>query len=549
VGLPEEVEGVLGGGLQIGGTAAQPTVAGALQVIEGRVGGVEVSPALIAVSPSETAYKLMGLFGLGEGSLELAGSLDYDFDSGVALEGLLQREGLSIDVWGRGVPLGVLSVVDPAIGKAEGLVTVRGHVGGSLGQPSADLELLLEEGSIEYPPLGVVVENLVLQAETEGDELLIRRASGSTTALQGRSGRRSGSFQAEGSIPFRGEEPSMEVSLDFEEALISNLGDLQLVLSGGLMVTGEWPALVFQGAIGVDESRVVIDEEFWLSQATLSLDPDLNIHREETAVEAEGVAVERAYWEDFVAQLSVDLGNNSWGEARVPLDATYGAVSSALSTVAVQGRVRGTLEVDGTLEDALVKGEIETDRAEAVVFGAEFDVDRGGVVRFTGSDYQNPELDLSATHETNGYGDVTVDISGTVEAMSLQFRSSEGLSEKDIAALLLLGRPTSELGEGEGGLVEAAVGALAGRAESIGLGDWVDLFQLETQGDAISAYTVGKAVGDKAFLSYSWDSTADEDENMMELTLEVFFTRHVQTQVVTGDSGQSSVDVFLRWRF
>jgi len=412
------------------------------------------------------------------------------------------------------------------------------------------LDLLLEDGSIEYPPLGVAVENLVLQAETEGDALLIRRASGSTTALQGgRGGRRAGRFQAEGSIPFRGEDPSMAVSLDFEEALISNLSNLQLVLSGGLQVTGEWPALVFEGAIGVDESRVVIDEEFWLSQATLSLDPDLRIHREEVAVDAEDLEVERAYWEEFVARLSVDLGNNSWGEARVPLDATYGAVSSALSTVAVQGRVRGSLEVNGTLEDALVEGQIETDRAEAVVFGAEFEVARGGVVRFTGSDYQNPELDLSATHETNGYGDVTVDISGTVEAMSLQFRSSEGLSEKDIAALLLLGRPTSELGEGEGGLVEAAVGALAGRAESIGLGDWVDLFQLETEGDAISAYTVGKAVGDKAFLSYSWDSTADEDENMMELTLEVFFTGHVQTQVVTGDSGESSVDVFLRWRF
>ena len=341
----------------------------------------------------------------------------------------------------------------------------------------------------------------------------------------------------------------MSVALNFEEAMLSNLSNLQLVLSGGMNVTGEWPGLVFEGAIAVDESRVAIDEEFWLSQATLSLAPDLRIHREEVAVETEGVQVERAYWEDFVADLSVDLGNNSWGEARVPLDATYGVVSSALSTVAVQGRVRGTLDVEGTLEDALVEGQIETDRAEAVVFGAEFKMARGGVVRFTGSDYQNPELELSAVHTTKGYGDVTVDISGTVEAMSLQFRSSDGLSEKDIAALLLLGRPTSELGEGEGGLVEAAVGALAGRAESIGLGDWIDLFQLETEGEAISAYTVGKAVGDKAFLSYSWDSTADKDENMMELTLEVFFTRHVQTQIIAGDSGESSVDVFLHWRF
>ena len=49
VGLPEEIEGVLGGGFQIGGSAAQPTVAGALQLVDGRVGDVAVSPALVAI--------------------------------------------------------------------------------------------------------------------------------------------------------------------------------------------------------------------------------------------------------------------------------------------------------------------------------------------------------------------------------------------------------------------------------------------------------------------------------------------------------------------
>ena len=550
VPIPEGVQGFLGGGFQVGGTGAHPTLAGAVQVIEGRLGDLVLAPALVAVSPTEGAFNVMGLFGLGEGSLEFAGSVPFDFDADFDLDTTLHREGLALDVWGRGVPLGVMSLVDPAIQGAQGRVVVSGHVGGSLLDPVPEIQVSLESGRLDYPPLGIGMRDLAFQADTTADALRIVTLSGGTRSLVGNKGK-NGSLTAQGEfpLPWRG-DAGMNIGVRLDDLLLADLPELEVVLAGGVKVTGAWPALVATGAFELVEANVVVDEDVWLSQATMRLDPDLRIHRESVVLEeGEGVTNQGEWWENLVADVEVDLGNNTWGEALVPLDVTYGAVSSVFSTVAAKGRVRGRVRVKGTIEDALVEGQVETERATAVVFGSEFEVERGGVIRFTGTDYTNPEVDLTAVHETTQYGDVSVDISGTLEALTLAFRSSVGLNEKDIAALLLLGRPTSELGDGEGSLVGAAVGAMAGRAESIGLGDWVDLFQLDTEGEAISAYTVGKAVGEKAFLSYSQDFYAEMDENQAELTLEVFFTRNMHAQVVAGDRGQSSADLFLRWRF
>jgi autotransporter translocation and assembly factor TamB len=550
VPIPEGVEGFLGGGFQVGGTLAHPTLAGAMQVIEGRLGDLVLAPALVAVSPMEGAFKIMGLFGLDEGSLEFAGSVPFDFDADFDLDTTLQRDGLSLDIWGRGIPLGVLSLVDPAIRDARGRVAVSGHVGGSLLDPVPEIQLSLQNGHLDYPPLGIGMRELAFQVDTSADALRILKVSGGTRSLVGNKGK-GGKLTAQGEFPFpwRG-DAGMDIGIRLADLLLADLPELEVVLAGDLQFTGAWPTLTATGAIELLEANVMVDENVWLSQATMRLNPDLRIHRENVALdEGDRVPTQREWWEDLVVDVEVDLGNNTWGEALVPLDVTYGAVSSVFSTVAAKGRVRGQIRVKGTLEDALVEGQVETERATAVVFGTEFEVERGGVIRFTGTDYTNPEVDLTAVHQTTQYGDVSVDISGTLEALTLAFRSSVGLNEKDIAALLLLGRPTSELGEGEGSLVGAAVGAMAGRAESIGLGDWVDLFQLDTEGEAISAYTVGKAVGDKAFLSYSRDFYAEMDENQAELTLEVFFTRNVHAQVVAGDRGQSSADLFLRWRF
>jgi autotransporter translocation and assembly factor TamB len=548
--IPAGVEGLLGGGFQVGGTLAHPTLAGAVQVIDGRLGDLVLAPALLAVSPMDGAFKVIGLFGLDEGSLEFAGRVPFDFDADFDLDTTLQRDGLALDIWGRGIPLGVLSLVDPAIREAQGRVAVSGHVGGSLLDPVPEIQLSLENGRLDYPPLGIGLRNMAFQVDTSADALRILAVSGGTRSLVGNKGK-GGTLTAQGEFPFPWKgDAGMNIGIRLDDLLLADLPELEVVLAGGLKVTGAWPALTATGTIELVEANVVVDEDVWLSQATMRLDPDLRIHRENAALEeGDPLPTQREWWEDLVVDVAVDLGNNTWGEALVPLDVTYGAVSSVFSTVAAKGRVRGQLRVKGTLEDALLEGQVETERATAVVFGSEFQVERGGVIRFTGTDYTNPEVDLTAVHATTQYGDVSVDISGTLEALTLSFRSSVGLNEKDIAALLLLGRPTSELGEGEGSLVGAAVGAMAGRAEAIGLGDWVDLFQLDTEGEAISAYTVGKAVGNKAFLSYSRDFYAKMDENQAELTLEVFFTRNVHAQVVAGDRGQSSADLFLRWRF
>jgi hypothetical protein len=41
----------------------------------------------------------------------------------------------------------------------------------------------------------------------------------------------------------------------------------------------------------------------------------------------------------------------------------------------------------------------------------------------------------------------------------------------------------------------------------------------------------------------------DEDENVFAVALEWLITRQMYAEVVTGDAGQSSGDLYMRWRF
>ena len=108
--------------------------------------------------------------------------------------------------------------------------------------------------------------------------------------------------------------------------------------------------------------------------------------------------------------------------------------------------------------------------------------------------------------------------------------------------------------QSEGGagldLLGAAIGVMAGQASQLlRMSNLVDLVEVESSGEAISAVRLGWSIGDDLFLTYAQDYAAEVDENSTEMTLEWLLSRRFQAEVSTGNAGESSADLYMRWRF
>ena len=168
----------------------------------------------------------------------------------------------------------------------------------------------------------------------------------------------------------------------------------------------------------------------------------------------------------------------------------------------------------------------------------------------------DPILNLTAVHRTSQYGDVEVVIGGSVSTLDLSFRSEDYPDETDVASILLFGSPLSELSSSEtetnNQLLALAAGALMGELERSLGGSVADLFQIDTTASGgIGAIRVGYAIGDNLFLILEYLPEADtiSGENQKQAKVEWTISRHWLVEVVTGDQGAGSADLFRTWRF
>jgi autotransporter translocation and assembly factor TamB len=306
-----------------------------------------------------------------------------------------------------------------------------------------------------------------------------------------------------------------------------------------------------EGRFQVNESKFVLSAQDWLSVDSLSLDPGIRLHRRVDIVDASDPAP--SLWSGWKYGLDVDLGQNTWVDAEVPLTDTYGVIASRVSTVGLMGRLDGSLRAESQGTGLGLEGEVDIRKGKAKVFGTDFDVENGRLL-FSGASLANPSLDIRAVYPSPQYGEIRVDIQGQPAKLQLGFSSSQGWSDTDMAAILLFKRPASSMTQSEGGvgldILGAAIGVMAGQASQfLRMSRLVDLVEVESSGESISAIRLGWSIGDDLFLTYSQDYMAEADENASEVTLEWLLSRRLQAELSTGDAGESAADLYLRWRF
>ena len=550
--IPEGLQGDLVGGVRASGDPLRPELAGALQLVDATAGDVMLAPALVSVAPADGGYDLgLNLGFAGGGSLLVDGfaPLVIDLEDLERTEDSLFSDGLELDIGGAGVPLAAVVAMATDAEDVHGMVLLDGRVYGSLLDPSADLSLELEDGGLVLPQLGVHYDELILRGAVDGKLVQLDELSVFTKPAYG-VGTTGGTLELSGSAMLDGWVPdAVDLRGDAERFWAIDTNAYRLCFSGDFEAAGRWPALEITGDVAVADARFVLDQNLFLYSGTLDLDPRLRIERSDYSAVVKAVPPP-PFYEDIVVDLDLDLARATTVQVEMPFDDTLGALYASVLTIAIETRVDGMLDVGFEDLELSLLGEVEPVWGRADIMGARFQLG-DGIISFVGGDPYDPILQLEAVHSTAQYGDVAVDITGSLADMGLAFRSDDYPDETDIVSILLTGAPLSELdgtGPGVGGaLFNAALGAVMGELESQGGGGHiVDMVELSS--DSAKA---GRAFGDDIFVTLEYEPGAeiDEGENVTEVTVDWTITRTWNAEIVTGDQGTSSADLYWTWRF
>ncbi len=593
LGVDLEIQGLLAGGVLVNGAVDRPQVTAGLQVVEMVLGEIPVTPALLTLVPVEGGYEVKLMGGTGEGELSLAGHVPFDRESeeSLDLDQELARAGLDLSVSVSDIPLAMLQLFDPGITEPAGVLEIAGKVEGSVAEPDPVVSFSVRDGGFNYEPLLVTFSDLDLFLVLDHQDLTVQSGSlmtepmftdarqvvresvqralevtgvGATRVVQGLAGGVAGDQRVDRKEPQGGivlsggahlgldglRDLDLQIGANF--AWLMDTTALVVAYTGDVNVGGDWPNLVVEGDVGLDKFRYFLDARAYLGQEGLRLDPALEIDRP-GYVSMPPPPLEPEFWEAWDIRSRIDLGYNTKLKVEVPLDTSYGTLAASASTVALDSFIRG--QVDATVRgyEVYAEGEVETYEGTTRILGRVFGIEQG-LVSFAGSDVANPVLDIEATHETAQYGDISVQISNNVEQMAMMFDSTQGWSETDIVAILLLGRPTSQFSQAQGGssheALDIALGMVAGQVEKLAGDNLVDTIEIETSSEAaLEGVKVGWAVGRNLFFTLNYTATTDDEENKIEGALEWVPVSSWYLTATTGDQGQSSLEVFKVWNF
>ncbi|MBN2800397.1 MAG: translocation/assembly module TamB domain-containing protein [Deltaproteobacteria bacterium] len=518
-----DAHGTLSGSAIVSGSLWEPRASLGLTVDGLQLSEVHADEAFFRLLPSDQGYQLEARLNTGEGDLRADGLIPLKVDLREPLDRWSDGE-LDLRISGPGIPLSIASAFDPGLQEVQGLLSVRGHIGGTLAAPEPDLRLRIEDGALAYAPLGLRAEHLDLDLLSRGSTLALSHLRALTEPIaplqlqagvgQALGARRQANLFVQGNATLEGYTPAaVRVQVDLAEAWLAGTPELQVLLSGTALMEGTWPALRTRGDLTVHHAFLDADAAAFLEQAPLTLDPRLQIYRGGALATAASKREEPAgppLYEAFDVQLGIDLGRAARMHVAMPFLDDMGSGGATFTTVDTTARLGGRVQArvrSGTPE---LLGKVEVLDGTARVALARFEIDEGAVT-FAGTDTFNPFIDLSATMPVKGGGEVGMHVTGTPEEPVVSFTSQDYPDPSQVMLILLTGQPPESLS------AASAMGSLVEMLGRSALGG-ASLGQVSYQPDGSMRF--GLPIDAKLGVEAEWRPRAKLNENRFSVETE-----------------------------
>lgn len=370
--------------------------------------------------------------------------------------------------------LDLVEVFVPQVSNLDGSVQAALDLGGSVGSPRVTGTARARADQFEVPQLGTVIEDLdVAVTDTGGGVLQLQgsaRSGGGILRLDGR-------FEPQGGNPWRA-----RVNLTGDRFLASNSAEAKVYVSPDLQVEAVPKRVDVTGSVTVPEAHLTPKE----GRSVVKPSSDVVVVRGD-----EPAAPEEAQWQVY-ARVNLKLGDKV-----------------RFTGYGFDGRVSGGLELnDAPKKITTATGSLNIEDASYTAYGRTLEVDRGRLA-YSGNPVTNPGLDFVATRTVDDKR-VGVMVSGTAADPRVKLFSNPNMSEGDILAYLVLGRPLNSAGEADGDALRAAASSFgiakgSALAESIGQQLGFEDVSVTSGGTGDSAQpwlTVGRYLSPELYVSY-----------------------------------------------
>ncbi|MEM7739530.1 MAG: translocation/assembly module TamB domain-containing protein, partial [Pseudomonadota bacterium] len=396
----------------------------------------------------------------------MSGSLDFD-DRFAAILAFLPRLG------------------EPVSGQLQAKIDIDGPVQ----DPAIRGKIIVSDTRIEDPEVGITAVGLTGDVTFSGH--------GSTVSAQldlsgsGREGR-AGAVRLTGTIDRSPDSAAVDLRLITDRAQLARNAELELRVTSDLSLTGNFDEVLLAGPIIIDELDFAIPDTESGSAAPTFV--PVNVVRTDAPETADlHLASPVNEVSSVLVRLDVDV------EARKGVFFRGRGLESEWSI---------DLEVQGTVDEPKLRGSISSIDGTLALAGRSFELTEG-VVSFTPETSLDPTLDVQAETITGTAPDqitAIAQVRGPSSQPTISFSSNPSLPQEDVLALILFGRPTTELGVAEALQLAQAAAILsgtgpfggAGMSNTLRSGLGLDRLSYDAEGQSL---TVGKYIADDVYVS------------------------------------------------
>ena len=371
----------------------------------------------------------------------------------------------------------------PQLEQTQGQLNSRIRLNGTLSDPQFSGDMLLADAQTDIPVLNLQLRNL---------QATLSSADGESLSLTGKadSGEGSLNFSSELTDPLA-ETRELTITLQGNDFQLADVEELTLAISPDLQVLASSAGIHATGTLLIPLLNIEITS---LPETAVDVSGDtvLVSQRSDTPDVRNAAQADRGLLGDtpLTAQVRLELGEN------------VRFTGFGLTT-----RLDGVLDINQRATGSpLTYGELTIQSGSYTIYGQTLNIEHGKLL-FFGS-YDNPGLDIRAVREAENVK-VGVQMNGTLRNIRSDLFSSPTLPDGEIIAVLVTGRPLSEVGQTEGNALVGAITTL-GIRQGQSLTDQVrgqlglDTLAIASSGDTSdSSLMLGKYLTPKIFVRYA----------------------------------------------
>lgn len=400
---------------------------------------------------------------------------------------------LAVTVTSSLIDLQILEAFTTAVQDVAGTLQIDATWEGSLANPALDGQIAIRDGAFSVPALGTRYTGLDTTVLLQPSNVIVDAArlvddDGDWLTVSGR-------------LPI-GEllEGKVRLALEAEsfELVDNDIADLEATMN--VEIGGNLRLPDVTGLIDIVNGQIHVDQVL-----ELSADRRRSASRVATKVSQRAPGA-MPVEEGLLANLPIALNVHLRADRLLLTGRDLRAGNVPIGVGDINLVADGDLTLQKAREGPLrLRGDVRTVRGTYEFQNREFELMRGGTIRFVGDPTVNPRLDITAGRTISAV-ETRVHVGGTLANPTLQLSSNPPLDQADILSMIVFNQPTIDLGTG-------ARASLAQRAAALGAGflaseiseaisdavglDIVDIDAGAIRGDEFApVFTVGEQFGD-----------------------------------------------------